>query len=90
MLYNPPETTSEQVEENRKHYNERVAVYRRLGHDRESAIRFVVDIAEPLTVPVLDVGTGKGFTTIEIARRGVPVTSVDPSPEEIRIAHLNA
>ncbi len=90
MTYTPPDTTPEQVEENRKHYIERVAVYRGHGHDREAAIRFVIDIAEPLTEPVLDVGTGKGFAAVEIARRGVAVTSVDLSPEELRFAHLNA
>lgn len=90
MIYNPPETTPDQVEQNHKHYNERVAVFRRYGHDREGAIRFVVDAAEPLTTPVLDIGTGKGFAAVEIARRGVPVTSVDLSPEELRFAHLNA
>ena len=90
MIYRPPETTPEQVTENRKHYNERIAVYRSHGHDRESAIRFVIDAAEPLTPPVLDVGTGKGFSAVEIARRGVAVTSVDLSVEELRFAHLNA
>ncbi len=90
MIYTPPGTTAEQVEENRKHYNERVAVYRSLGHDREAAIRFVIGMAEPLTPPVLDVGTGKGFAAVEIARRGAPLTSVDLSAEELRFAHLNA
>lgn len=90
MIYIPLETTPEQVEENRRHYNERVAVYRQHGHDREAAIRFVINVAEPLTEPVLDVGTGKGFAAVEIARRGVQVTSVDLSAEELRFAHLNA
>jgi ubiquinone/menaquinone biosynthesis C-methylase UbiE len=90
VIYTPPETTLEQVETNRRHYNERIAVYRRHGHDREAAIRFVIDVAEPLTEPVLDVGTGKGFAAVEIARRGAAVTSVDLSEEELRFAHLNA
>ena len=90
MIYKTSDTTKEQVEKNRKRYNERVAVYRRNGHDRESAIRFVIDVAGPLTPPVLDVGTGMGFAVVEIARRGVPVTAVDVSEEELRLAHLNA
>lgn len=90
MLYTPPETTAEQVEENRRRYHERVAVYRGHGHDREAAMRFVIDVAEPLTPPVLDVGTGKGFAAVELARRGAPVTSVDLSADELRFAYLNA
>jgi SAM-dependent methyltransferase len=90
VIYKPPETTPEEVEQNRERYIERVAVYRNHGHDREKAIEFVIDAAGPITPPVLDIGTGKGFAAIEIARRGVPVTSVDLSPEELRFAYLNA
>lgn len=90
MIYEPPEPTIEEVDENRKRYQERIAVYRSFGHDRESAMRFIVDAADPITPPVLDVGTGKGFAAVEIARRGVPLVSVDSSTDELRFAHLNA
>jgi ubiquinone/menaquinone biosynthesis C-methylase UbiE len=90
MRYKPPEPAPEEINESRKRYQERIAVYRSFGHDRENAMRFVVDTADPITPPVLDVGTGKGFAAVEIARRGVPVVSVDSSTDEVRFAYLNA
>lgn len=90
MKYKQPEPTTEEVNENRKIYQERIELYRSFGHDRESAMRFIVDAAGPITVPVLDIGTGEGFAAVEIARRGVSLVSVDSSTDKLRIAHLNA
>jgi ubiquinone/menaquinone biosynthesis C-methylase UbiE len=67
-----------------------MAVYRAHGHDRLSAVRWVVDQAGPLVEPVLDTGTGKGLLALEFARRGFDVVSVDVSAEQQRIAALNA
>ena len=90
MRWNPPAVTTAEVEEHRKRYHERVDLYRAHGYDREQAMRFVVDAAEPIRPPVLDIGGGKGFTAMEIASRGHRVTTVDLSEEELRVAHLNA
>ena len=68
----------------------RIEVYRRHGHDREKAVRFIVDAAGGIEGPALDIGSGYGFAAVEIARRGVPVTLVDISEDEHRIAWLNA
>ncbi len=65
-------------------------MYHSFGHDRESAMRFIIDTAGEIIPPVLDVGTGKGFAALEIARRGARVVSVDSSTDELRLAHLNA
>ena len=74
----------------RERYLHRMAVYRSFGYDRLMAVRFIVDRAEPLSEPALDVGTGKGLLAIELARRGLNVASVDVSDEEQHLAALNA
>lgn len=90
MLWKPSAATPEAVDAQRKHYEKRLAVYREEGHDREAAMRFVVDAAGAFRPPVLDIGTGQGFVAIEIARRGVPVTTIDIGEETLVTAHLNA
>lgn len=63
-------------------FEERLRCYRELGHDREAAVRWVVDAAGKLAAPVLDIGTGKGLLAVELASRGLSVTSVDPSRDD--------
>ena len=90
MLWKPLEPTPEEIEENREFYLERQALYRTFGYDRELAMNFILDAAGGIEPPVLDIGTGKGFTATELARRGFPVTSVDISEELMRGAFLFA
>ena len=90
MIYKPTEPAVDEILENRKRYIERSALYLEHGIDRERAVGFIIDSAEPLRPPVLDIGTGKGMAAIELAKRGVPVTSVDVSEEELQMAFLNA
>ena len=90
MLWRPSAPTPEEIADRRKHHGERLAVYRDEGHDREAAMRFVVDSAGQIRPPVLDVGTGQGLVAMELARRGLPVASVDVEEEYLRVAHLNA
>lgn len=89
MTWRPAEPTSDEVAENLERHRQRVALYREFGHDRERAIRFVVDGAEPIEPPVLDIGTGKGFAAVEIARRGHKVHSIDIAEDELKYALLN-
>ena len=90
MLWKPLEPTLEEIEENCKLYLERQVLYRDFGYDRELAMNFILDTAGDIEPPVLDIGTGKGFTATELARRGVPVSSVDISDELMRGAFLFA
>jgi ubiquinone/menaquinone biosynthesis C-methylase UbiE len=90
MRWSPAEPTVEEVTGNLTRYRERIALYREYGHDRELASRFVIDTAMPIETPVLDIGTGKGFAAVEIARRGIPLDSIDITEEELYYAHLNA
>jgi ubiquinone/menaquinone biosynthesis C-methylase UbiE len=90
MIFEPAEPTEIEVKESRLKLISQRDLYRKHGFDRERAISFVIDNAGALREPVLDIGTGKGMAAIEIARRGIPVTSVDISEEELRLAFLNA
>lgn len=90
MLWKPLKPTPEEIEKNRELYLERQDLYRKFGYDGELAINFILDAAGDIEPPVLDIGTGKGFTATELARRGVPVTSVDISDERMRGAFLIA
>ncbi len=90
MIYRPIEPTEAEILENQKRFLERTEIYLKLGFDRKQAISFIIDNADPVEEPVLDIGTGKGLAAIEIASRGLPVTSVDISEEELQVAFLNA
>jgi len=90
MIYKPTEPALNEVLENRRRFIERSALFLENGIDRERAISFIIDSAGPLQPPVLDIGTGKGMAAIEIAKRGVPVMSVDVSEIELQMAFLNA
>ncbi|MFC1529436.1 class I SAM-dependent methyltransferase [Gemmatimonadota bacterium] len=77
------------LQERVEHYQARTEQYRRLGYDNPATTEFVVRVAGPLSGPVLDVGTGKGSLTLELARQGVDVVSVDIDAEEQQLAvHL--
>jgi arsenite methyltransferase len=90
MIYRPMEPTETELLENQERFLERTEIFLKHGFDRQRAISFVIDNADPVEEPVLDIGTGKGLAAIEIARRGFPVTSVDISEEELQVAFLNA
>ena len=84
MIYRPIEPTEIELLENQKRFFERSEIYMKHGFDRQRAIGFIIDNADPVEEPVLDIGTGRGLAAIEIARRGFPVTSVDISEEELQ------
>lgn len=90
MIYRPVEPTETELVENQKRFLARTETFLKHGFDRQRAISFIIDNADPVEEPVLDIGTGKGLAAIEIAKRGFPVTSVDISEEELQVAFLNA
>ncbi|MBN1163543.1 MAG: methyltransferase domain-containing protein [Candidatus Krumholzibacteriota bacterium] len=91
MIWEPVEpTTQREIEDNRMLIQAQDAVYRKHGVNRSEVIEFIVNSAEPFRPPVLDIGTGKGFAAIALAKRGLAVKTVDISEEELRAAYLNA
>ena len=83
-----PERT--ELDESREYREMRNEQFLKHGIDRDGMIGFVVDSAEPLPGHVLDIGTGRGFTAVELARRGADVTTLDMSEEMLKSAWLHA
>jgi ubiquinone/menaquinone biosynthesis C-methylase UbiE len=90
MIYRPVEPTEAELLENHQRFLQRTEAFLRHGFDRQRAIGFIIDNAAPIEQPILDIGTGKGLAAIEVASRGIPVTSVDISEDELKVAFLNA
>ena len=77
------------VLENYKIYSERINLYKKLGYDTEKERGFILEKARSIYGKVLEVGTGKGYATIVLAKQGYKFTSIDISEEEQKFARLN-
>lgn len=75
--------------ENHKRYLERVNFYKNFGYDIEKERKFILEKAYPLYGDILEVGTGKGYFSIELAKQGYNFVSIDISDEEQEFARLN-
>ena len=75
--------------ENHKRYTERVNFYKGFGYDIEKERKFILDKAHPLFGDILEVGTGNGYFSVELAKAGYKFTSIDVSGEEQEFARLN-
>ncbi|MFC1589875.1 methyltransferase domain-containing protein [Candidatus Omnitrophota bacterium] len=75
--------------ENHKKYLERLQFYKNFGYDIEKERSFIFEKAQPLYGDMLEVGTGKGYFTVELAKEGHSFTSIDISDEEQKLARLN-
>ncbi|MFC1545439.1 class I SAM-dependent methyltransferase [Gemmatimonadota bacterium] len=74
------------LQERLEHYLARSEQYRSLGYDNPATTAFVVALAGPPAGPALDIGTGKGSLTLELARQGIDVATIDLDPEEQQLA----
>lgn len=75
--------------ENHKRYLERIAIYRQYGYDIDKERSFIIEKARPISGNILEVGTGKGYFTMALARAGYNFFSFDISAEEQKYALLN-
>lgn len=90
MIWKAAAPKRSELEEDRAYRDMRNEQFLRHGIDRDGMTSFVVDSAEPLSDTVLDIGTGRGFTAVELARRGARVATVDMSEESLKSAWLHA
>ncbi|MCK4859466.1 MAG: class I SAM-dependent methyltransferase [Candidatus Omnitrophica bacterium] len=75
--------------ENHKKYLERINLYRSFGYNLEKERKFILEKAEPLYGNILEVGTGKGYFTVQLAKEGRNFLSIDILDEEQKFAKLN-
>ncbi|MCK4548965.1 MAG: class I SAM-dependent methyltransferase [Candidatus Krumholzibacteria bacterium] len=90
MIWEPAAPERSELEKNREYRDMRNEQFLMHGIDRDGMTSFVVDKAEPLPGRVLDIGTGRGFTAVELARRGAGVTTIDMSEETLKSAYLHS
>ena len=74
------------VKENHERYLERINLYKGFGYDVEKERKFILEKSMPLYGNILEVGTGKGYFALELAKEGVRFISVDISEEEQEFA----
>jgi len=80
----------EVIVENHKKYLERIKLYKSFGYDVEKERSFIIECAQPLYGDILEIGTGKGYFAVALARQGYSFISVDVSDKEQKFARLNA
>jgi len=90
LAFKPKEPSREELQRELAELKEANKLYLDHGYDREQAVKFLVDSAEPIEEPILDIGTGRGMVAVEIARRGHSLTSIDISAEALQRAYIYA
>ena len=79
----------DEVLENHKKYIERINFYKDHGYDVEQERKFILEKSVPLYGNILEVGTGKGYFTAELAKEGHSFISIDISAEDQTLARFN-
>jgi len=75
--------------ENNQKYLERKIKYKEFGYDIDYERNFIIENSQPFFGDILEVGTGKGYLTMALAKKGYRITTVDISDEEQEFAKLN-
>jgi 2-polyprenyl-3-methyl-5-hydroxy-6-metoxy-1,4-benzoquinol methylase len=78
-----------EIIDNHARYQERLALYQTFGYDVDSERAFIIEKSRPVAGNILEVGTGKGYFTLALARAGFNFFSLDISDTEQRFALLN-
>ncbi|MDD4294103.1 MAG: class I SAM-dependent methyltransferase [Candidatus Omnitrophica bacterium] len=60
-----------------KEYNEKADKYKALGYDVEKERKYFLNKILPLSGKILEVGTGRGNLTLELARNGYSFITID-------------
>ena len=76
------------VLENYRKYLQRKEVYKKFGYDIDRERDFILQKAQPIFGDILEVGTGKGYFSLVLAKEGYHFVSVDISEEEQNFAKL--
>ncbi len=77
------------VTENHRKLIERKSLYLSYGYDMDRERDYVLKQGLPLKGKILEVGTGKGYFTLALAKEKHPFISMDISEEEQNFARMN-
>ena len=84
-----PKLAKKEIEENQRHFAERMRLYKRLGLDFTNSRKFILKKAQPLRGKILEIGSGNGYTTLSLAKAGYKFTSIDNDKESLKRTALN-
>ena len=84
-----PKLSAQEIEENHKHFSERVSLYKKKGLDSAESRKFILEKVRPLEGSILEIGTGTGYTTLVLAKAGYTFVSIDKDRETLKTAALN-
>lgn len=90
MKYETGSFTREEIERNHEIMLRRVALFREYGMDQEELRRRIVDSVDLDNRTVLEIGTGKGYLTVQLALQFNSVVTIDTDDARQRISGLNA
>jgi ubiquinone/menaquinone biosynthesis C-methylase UbiE len=79
----------EKILKNHKRYSQRINFYKNQGYDVQRERSFILEKSFPVYGNILEVGTGKGYFTVQLAKEGFNFTSIDISDQEQEFAKLN-
>ncbi len=89
MMQYIPELDKREIEDNHKHFNERISLYKSKGLDFIKSREFILEKAGSLSGSVLEIGAGTGYTTLFLAREGRDLTAIDADREALKKTALN-
>ena len=84
-----PKLTKKEIEENHRHFTERIGLYKSLGFDFTNSRKFIMEKSKPLRGNILEIGSGNGYTTLALAKAGYKVISIDNDREALKRTALN-
>ena len=79
----------DKILENNKKYLERINLYKKFGWDFVEERKKIIKKVQPIQGKILEIGAGKGYFTIELAKMNYKFLSIDNSCEELEYARMN-
>ena len=84
-----PKVNEKEIEENHRHFSERISLYKERGLDFIKNREFILAKAGVLDGNILEIGAGSGYTTLALAKAGYKFISIDIDKEALKTTALN-
>ncbi len=84
-----PKLKPEEIEQNHRHFSERISLYKKRGLDLLRSREFILEKANDLQDSILEVGSGNGYTTVVLAKAGYQFVAIDNDRESLKTTVLN-